>query len=187
MALSTITVTITNTNTNPLVLGNGVDTTVISPTGITTPDTPYVEYVADSKTITDGSIKIPLYNKVQYSILPASSILTIYTEDSNEAVYYSQLKVEGANISVSTDPVQAVSVTFDKTTAAISGTGTTSITATTNPAGQTVTWSSSDTSVATVSSGTVTGAGNGTATITGTITVNGATAKAECVVTVTGN
>lgn len=185
MALSTITVTITNTNVNPLVIGGGVDLTVISPTGITTPQTPYVEYVADSKTITDGSIQIPLYNKLQYCVLPASSILTIYTEDSKEAVYYSQLEVEGANITVSTDPVQTVSVTFDKATAAITGTGTATITATTNPASQTVTWTSSDTSVATVSGGTVTGVAAGTATITGTITVNGVTAKATCEVTVT--
>lgn len=184
MALSTITITITNTNVAPLVLGEAVDTTVISPTGITTPETPYTEYVADSQTITDGSIQVPLYNKLQYSILPASSILTIYTEDSKEAIYYGQLKIDGAKIEVSTDPVETIAVTFDKKTASITGTGTASITATTTPAGQTVSWGSSDTGVATVANGTVTGVAPGTATITGTITVNGVTAKAECVVTV---
>lgn len=178
------TVTITNTRQNPYVLNGAVDLTTISPTGITTPQTPYTEYVADSQTITDGSVIVPLYGKVQYCILPASSILTLTTDNGDEAVYYSQLVIDGANITVSTDPVQVVSVTFDKSTASITGTGTASITATTNPAGQTVEWSSSDTAVATVSSGTVTGVAAGTCTITGTITVNGATAMATCVVTV---
>ena len=75
-------------------------------------------------------------------------------------------------------------VTLDKKAATVAVSGTTSLTATTYPASQTVTWASSDTSVATVSSGTVTGVAAGTATITASITVNGVTHKASCVVTV---
>lgn len=76
-------------------------------------------------------------------------------------------------------------VTLDKKTATVAVEGTTSLTATAYPAGSTVTWASSDTSVATVSSGTVTGVKAGTATITASITVGGTTHKATCTVTVT--
>lgn len=76
-------------------------------------------------------------------------------------------------------------VTLDKSTATVAVEGTTSLTATPYPAGSTVTWASSDTTVATVSSGTVTGVKAGTATITASITVNGTTHKAKCDVTVT--
>jgi hypothetical protein len=56
-------------------------------------------------------------------------------------------------------------------TIAIAGTKT--LTAATVPEGETVTWSSSDTDVATVSNGVVTGVAAGTATITASITVSG--------------
>ena len=184
MALTTYTITITNQNTDPKVIESSIDTTVISPTGITTPQTPFNEYLSDSATVNDGSIFVPLYHKFQNFKLKASSILTLATEDSDEAAYFSNLALDGALVTVTTDPVQTISVTFDKTTAAISGTGTSSITATTNPAGQTVTWKSSDEAVATVTSGTVQGVAPGTAIITGTITYQGVTAIATCTVTV---
>lgn len=187
MALTTYTITITNQNTDPKVIGGSVDTVVISPTGITTPQTPFEEYIADSTTVSNGTIFVPFYKKNQGFALKASSILTLATENSDEAAYYSNLVLDGALVEVTTDPVQTISVTFDKSTAAITGTGTASITATTNPAGQTVTWSSSDKTVATVANGTVTGVANGTAVITGTITYNGVTALATCTVTVSGN
>lgn len=57
--------------------------------------------------------------------------------------------------------------------------------ATTIPVGRTVTWTSSDTSVATVSNGTVTPVGAGTATITASVVSGDSTEKATCNVTVT--
>lgn len=57
--------------------------------------------------------------------------------------------------------------------------------ATTIPVGRTVTWASSDTSVATVSNGTVTPVGAGTATITASVVSGDSTEKATCNVTVT--
>ena len=57
--------------------------------------------------------------------------------------------------------------------------------ATTIPVGRTVTWASSDTSVATVSNGTVTPVGAGTATITASVVSGNSTEKATCNVTVT--
>ena len=185
MAISTITITLTNTNPKPLVVGEGaINTVVISPTPITTPDTPYVEYVADALTVLDGTISIPAWKRQQYFNIPSGQQFSIQTDNYDEALYYKGLACEGLAVTVSPDPVTVITVTFDKSTAAITGTGTASITATTNPAGQTVTWSSSDETVATVSGGTVTGVAAGTCTITGSIDVNGAKASATCVVTV---
>jgi hypothetical protein len=76
-------------------------------------------------------------------------------------------------------------VTLNKSTASIAVDGTETLTATTVPAGQTVTWTSSDDEVATVSGGVVTGVAAGTATITASITVDGQTYTATCAVTVT--
>ena len=73
-------------------------------------------------------------------------------------------------------------ITLDKSTLAITGTGTGSLTATTNPSGATVTWASTNTAVATVSNGTVTGVAPGACYVTATL-ASGASAK--CRVTVT--
>lgn len=74
------------------------------------------------------------------------------------------------------------SVVLNKSTATVAAGSTTSLTATALPDGSSVTWSTSDGDVATVSSGTVTGVAAGTAVITAT---NG-DASASAVVTVTG-
>ena len=56
--------------------------------------------------------------------------------------------------------------------------------ATTYPVGETVTWTTSNSNVATVSSGVVTGVAEGSATITASITVGGNTYTDTCAVTV---
>lgn len=61
------------------------------------------------------------------------------------------------------------------------------VTATTNPAGATVTWASSDEDVATVAAGVVSAAGAGTCTITATMTNQGVTYKKTVSVTVGSN
>lgn len=55
----------------------------------------------------------------------------------------------------------------------------------TSPAGQTVTWSSSDDTIAEVSNGTITGVAAGTATVTASMTYDGLTYTDTCNVTVT--
>jgi len=84
--------------------------------------------------------------------------------------------------------VSAASVSLNKTADTIAVGATTALTAKIMPLNTTnknVTWSSSDTSMATVnSSGVVTGAKVGTATITATA-ADGSSQKAECTVTVT--
>lgn len=75
-------------------------------------------------------------------------------------------------------------VTLSASTASVAAGATTTLTATTSPAGGTVKWNSDDTDVATVTGGAITGVSAGTATITATDTKTGATASAS--VTVTG-
>lgn len=66
----------------------------------------------------------------------------------------------------------------------ISGTGTNTLQASTNPAGQTVTWSVGDSSVATVSAGVVTGVAAGNTVVTASMTYEGVTYTDTCTVIV---
>lgn len=58
------------------------------------------------------------------------------------------------------------------------------VTVTVSPAGSAVTWTSSDTSIATVANGTISPVSAGTCTVTASITVDGVTYSADCAVTV---
>lgn len=88
------------------------------------------------------------------------------------------LVIKGANFSTNKlatvtidDPVYCTGISLNKSSTSITGVGTTeTLTATLTPADTTeaVTWSTSDSNVATVSNGTVTVVGVGTATITAT-------------------
>ncbi len=80
--------------------------------------------------------------------------------------------------------VNSPSITLSKSTLIIEELLTATLTATTAPGGQSVTWTSSDTSVATVSGGTVTAKNAGRATITAKFTYNGNTYSRTCTVTV---
>lgn len=77
------------------------------------------------------------------------------------------------------------SVSLDKSEATVAPEATTTLTATTVPADATVTWTTSDATVATVANGVVTGVAEGTATITATITVDSTSYTDTCAVTVT--
>ena len=189
MALTEYTIKITNTLSNPTVLGGGkLDLTVISPTGITTPQTPYVEYISDMLTVTPGVLSIPLYKREQFFNLPAASVLTIMTDDGQEALYYENLEIEGAVVTVTSAPVQIVLAVPDGTTAV--GTNKT-LTATGAGASAITGVVSSDTGVATVSNSgatiTVVPVAAGKTTITATTTYDGATFTASCEFTVTAS
>lgn len=81
----------------------------------------------------------------------------------------------------------STSLVLDKSSLAVEVENTATITATTTPAGKTVTWQSLNTDVATVSSsGVVTGVGAGTTQIIASFTDNDVTYSAFCTVTVTG-
>lgn len=110
------TVTITNNLTNPRCVGKAIDTSVISPTGITCPCTPYTEYTSDMVTILDGSVSVPMYNKLQYAVVPAGATMTFTVEDYKEVVYYEQLVVEGCTIVVDPEVVVEAETTEDSET-----------------------------------------------------------------------
>ena len=79
----------------------------------------------------------------------------------------------------------AQGVVLDKHTESVTVGNTKTLTATPTPSSSTVTWSSSNTTIATVTSGgVVEGKAAGTATITASITVSGLTYTDACVVTV---
>ena len=107
-----------------------------------------------------------------------------YFEESFEDVFLLPHKRAAVAFNVTPAGEQA-GITLDKTTATVVKDATTTLTATTVPADAVVTWASSDSDVATVSDGTVTGVAAGTATITATITVDGTDYSASCAVTVT--
>ncbi len=95
-------------------------------------------------------------------------------------------KTATCTIKVTENPniVKPTGITLSKTSLTLSAGGSDSLTATVLPANatnKTVTWSTDNESVATVSDGTVTAVGEGTATITAT-TVNGKTATATVTV-----
>lgn len=80
-----------------------------------------------------------------------------------------------------------ISVNNSTLTFANPSASTQTITATTSPASQTVTWKSSDTDVATVASGVVTPVGKGSCVITATAVIDGVSYIASTAVTVTAN
>lgn len=97
--------------------------------------------------------------------------------------YFNDLAENGIIFVLGTGSIPTV--TLDKSTLSLTVGGTTgSLSATVAPVGSTVTWTSSDTSIATVSSGTVTAVKAGSCTVTASITVDGVTYVADCAVTV---
>lgn len=93
------TVTITNTLTK-VIADETVKPAVISPTGITTPCTPTQEYIDDMVTLTDGTLCVPAYNKVQTLYVPFEGEIEFEVTDYKEINYYQNLKINGADIVV---------------------------------------------------------------------------------------
>lgn len=94
--------------------------------------------------------------------------------------------IEYGEYSANVAPVHATGVTLDKTSASVKQGKTITLTATVEPAdavNKNVTWSSNNTSVATVSNGVVTGVATGNAKIT--VTTEDGSHTASCTVTVT--
>lgn len=97
--------------------------------------------------------------------------------------YFNDLAENGLVFVIGTGAIPTI--TLDKSTLSLTvGGATGSLSATVSPVGSAVTWASSDSSIATVSSGTVTAVAAGTCTITASITVDGVTYVADCEVTV---
>ena len=177
--MAAITVTIINGNSDPTFVGTKqltlADLAVISPTGITTPQTPYAEWVADTTAQLDGSVQIPAWKRsgTQYFILPGSSKVVFDVESVDEALFYRDMigKFANVTITVATDPVTDYVLVLKKLELT-DNTATDIIDATNTTAGASYACVSSDATVATVaaSTGKVTAVANGTATITVTAT-----------------
>lgn len=75
----------------------------IAPSLIINPDTPYSNYESDMA-LSDGSVLVPLYQRQQFVKIPISSVLVINTDNSDEAIYYAQCKVNNSAILVDPDP-----------------------------------------------------------------------------------
>ena len=75
----------------------------IAPSLIINPDTPYSNYESDMA-LSDGSVLVPLYQRQQFVKIPVSSVLVINTENSDEAIYYAQCRVNNSVILVDPDP-----------------------------------------------------------------------------------
>lgn len=73
---------------------------VISPTGITQPGSPVQEYISDMVTLTDGTLTVPAYNKVQSLYIPFGGYITFTITDYKEINYYVNLRVDGATVEV---------------------------------------------------------------------------------------
>ena len=115
-------------------------------------------------------------NGVVTGIAEGTAVITVTTVDGEKT----------ATCTVTVNPVAVTGVTLDKTSAQVALNGTTQLTATVAPEDATnknVTWSSSNTSVATVDqTGKVTGKALGSATIT--VTTEDGSKTATCTVTV---
>lgn len=110
-----------------------------------------------------------------------------YTNLSSTAsLQYINDTTENCVVFVVADSVDTPSLSLNKSTItfADSTADAVTITATTNPSGETVTWKSSKTAVATVADGVVTPAGAGTCTISASINVGGTKITKTCAVTV---
>ena len=177
------TITIINGNSDPTFVGTKqltlADLAVISPTGITTPQTPYVEWVSDTTAQLDGSVAIPAWKRsgTQYFVLPASSkvVFTVDDDRVDEALFYRNMigKFENVTITVATDPVtDYVLVLTTKTLELTTKTASDSIIdADKTTTGKTTKCVSSVPAVATVTdAGAITAVADGTTTITVTAT-----------------
>ena len=188
--MADFTVTIINGNSDPTFVGTKqltlADLAVISPTGITTPHTPYAEWVADTTALLDGSVAIPAWKRsgTQYFVLPAASkvVFTVKETCVDEVLFYRNMigKFENVTITVSADPVtDYVLVLTTKTLELTTKTESDPIIdADKTTTGKTTKCVSSVPAVATVTdAGAITAVADGTTTITvtATWTVNGVT------------
>lgn len=97
--------------------------------------------------------------------------------------YFNDLAENGIVFVLGDGTIPTIELSAETATATLPST-TASVSATVSPVGSAVTWTSSDTSIATVSSGTITPVKAGTCTVTASITVDGVTYSADCAVTV---
>ena len=153
------------------------------------PNGTYTDAVTgDVKTVTNGTLTASVSGKGNMKIYVLS---TSKTPAPGRVIPNGKYLTDGGSVEaigpVSVKVVNPTSITLDKASVSVMEANTAKVTATIAPSdvtNKTVTWSTSNASVATVSGGTITGVSQGTATITAK-TANGLSATAK--VTVTNN
>ena len=185
MALTEYTIKITNGNSDPTYVGTKqltlADLAVISPTGITTPQTPYAEWVADTTAQLDGSVQIPAWKRsgTQYFVLPAASIVEFTTDIADEAIFYQGLtgKYENVKVEITTGAITTYTVTLAVTGAKVGSADVAPSATGSDLSDIALVYTSSNEEVATIVSNKVHAVKAGTVTITGTgtATLNGMT------------
>ncbi len=127
--------------------------------------------------------------KLNYSDGSTSTVTSGYTvsgfSSSSAGTKTITVSYGGKSASFSVN-VKTPSIALNVASKTLNVGGTYTLTATTDPSGRSVSWTTSNSSVATVSGGTVTAKGAGSATITAKITYNSKTYTKTCTVTVTG-
>lgn len=109
--------------------------------------------------------------------------------DNNLALVEARWRYDAFVLNKKADAIvvfRTTSIQLNKNATTIAAGSTETLTASTVPAGETVTWASANTTVATVSNGVVTAVTGGAVNITASITVSGTTYSDVCAVTVTG-
>ncbi len=127
----------------------------------------------------NGSVATVSSSGLVTGVAVGTATITVTTVDGGKT----------ATCTVTVATVAVTSVTLNKSSLSLALSATETLTATVTPANATnknINWSSSDTSVATVSNGTVTGVSAGTATITATSAADN-TKYATCTVTVSAS
>lgn len=143
----------------------------------------YLQDIVLATDLNDGGVML-----IHFRNAINTADFTITYTDKGEATYPLELHPYQDNLDdFDAAPYEIIvydgdSITLSKTTETVAVGGTKALTATTNPVSATVTWASTDTAIATVSSGTVTGVKAGSCYITAAL-ASGVTAKCRFTVT----
>ena len=187
------TATITAKSNNGKTASCSVTVNPIQPTGIkATPETSTLYGLNGTVKLSANVMPSNATNKAVTWSSRNTSVATVSSDGTVKAVGYGTTVITAttvngltSNCTVTVNPIAVSSVSLNKTSLSFTGTGSSqTLTATVSPSNatnKTLTWSSSNTSVATVSNGVVKAVGFGTATITAKSN-NGKTAS--CSVTV---
>ena len=187
------TATITAKSNNGKTASCTVTVNPIQPTGIkATPETSTLYGLNSTVKLSANVMPSNATNKAVTWSSRNTSVATVSSDGTVKAVGYGTTVITAktvngltSNCTVTVNPIAVTGVSLNKTSLSFTGTGSSqTLTATVSPSNatnKTLTWSSSNTSVATVSNGVVKAVGFGTATITAKSN-NGKTAS--CSVTV---
>lgn len=194
---SAVPVTMDTTNTNKgtfTMPGKAVTVTAtfktaeVALTGITLNKTTATVLVGGTTTLTASKVPstttdtTPITwssNKEDIATVSATGVVTGVAAGTAVITATCGEKTATCTVTVSENAIECTGITLNKTTATVEKNATVTLTATTTPADTTddITWASSDTSIATVEDGVVTGKARGTADITVSCGTKSATCK----------